>query len=71
MFKPYCVAMTNKGYRVFPAEAFQHFWYIRHTSSATSFAALIESSQDEENFMKLCPGLSWCIRSARRHGYGK
>lgn len=61
-FVPYCVAFTTTGYKVLSPKAF--------VLGNFAFAALIESEEHEEIFVRFRADLSWLIRSAHRAGYG-
>lgn len=68
MFKPYCIAMTSKGYRVFPPGAFRSYLRYRNTSAAV----LIESLLDEALFLKFFgSGKVWLLSSAAKKGFGE
>ena len=67
MFKPYCLAMSIYGPRVFPAEAFEAFCEQYRYSS---WACYLGSPEEEEIFRQFKPGYAWLIKSARRRGFG-
>lgn len=66
MFKAYSIASTQWGWRVFPPEAFNHFY----GRPDCSWACLVESYADEEIFMAMKPAFTWLIKSARKRGFG-
>jgi len=65
MFKPYVVAMTDRGAKVFPSRIFEDLF----AGSAFPWACLVESQDDENLFLMSRPECAWLVKLAQKRGY--